>query len=62
MGTRSRTLHVPTTARIERSQIGQQPMLDHLRAEVIGIEVLTRAAEAATDALRTPTSDRQHVL
>ena len=36
--------------------------LENLRAEVIDIEALARAAEAAADALPTPTSDRQRLL
>jgi hypothetical protein len=34
-------------------------VLENLRAEVVGIEALARAAEAAADALPAPTSDRQ---
>jgi hypothetical protein len=36
--------------------------LENLRAEVVDIEALARAAEAAADALPTPTSDRQRVV
>jgi hypothetical protein len=36
--------------------------LENLRAEVVDIEALARAAEAAADALPAPTSDRQRVL
>jgi hypothetical protein len=35
--------------------------LENLRAEVIGIEALARAAEAAADALPAPTTDRQRL-
>ncbi|HEX8115519.1 MAG TPA: hypothetical protein VF516_47655 [Kofleriaceae bacterium] len=36
--------------------------LENLRAEVIDIEALARAAEAAADALPAPTTDRQRLL
>ena len=36
--------------------------LENLRAEMIDIEALARAAEAAADALPTPTSDRQRLV
>ena len=36
--------------------------LENLRAEMIDIEALARAAEAAADALPTPTTDRQRLL
>jgi hypothetical protein len=36
--------------------------LESLRAEMIDIEALARAAEAAADALPTPTSDRQRLV
>jgi hypothetical protein len=36
--------------------------LENLRAEVVDIEALTRAAEAAADALPAPTTDRQRVV
>ena len=36
--------------------------LENLRAEVIDIEALARAAEAAADALPTPANDRQRLL
>jgi hypothetical protein len=36
--------------------------LENLRAEVVGIEALARAAEAAADALPAPTTDRQRVV
>jgi hypothetical protein len=35
--------------------------LENLRAEVVDIEALARAAEAAADALPAPTSDRQRL-
>jgi len=35
--------------------------LENLRAEMIDIEALARAAEATTDGLLTPTTDRQHL-
>jgi hypothetical protein len=36
--------------------------LENLRAEVVDIEALVRAAEAAAEALPTPTTDRQRVV
>lgn len=36
--------------------------LENLRAEVVDIEALARAAEAAAEALPTPTTDRQRVV
>jgi hypothetical protein len=36
--------------------------LEHLRAEVVDIEALARATEAAADALPAPTTDRQRVV
>jgi hypothetical protein len=36
--------------------------LENLRAEVVDIEALARATEAAADALPAPTTDRQRVV
>ena len=36
--------------------------LENLRAEVIDIEALARATEAAAEALRMPADDRQYVV
>ena len=36
--------------------------LENLRAEVVDIEALARAAEAAAEALPSPTTDRQRVV
>jgi hypothetical protein len=36
--------------------------LEHLRAEFIDLEALTRAAEAAADGLPAPTTDHQRLL
>jgi hypothetical protein len=36
--------------------------LENLRAELIDIEALARAAEAAADGLPSPTTDRQRVV
>jgi hypothetical protein len=36
--------------------------LEHLRAEIIDVEALARAAEAAADALRGPASEHQRLL
>src|SRR6201995_5807219 len=37
-------------------------VLENLRAEVVDIEALARAAEAAAEALPTPANDRQSVV
>jgi hypothetical protein len=44
-----------------RSNFDAGTALENLRAEVVDIEALARAAEAAADALQTPTSDRQRL-
>lgn len=36
--------------------------LEHLRAEFIDLEALTRAAEAAADSLPAPSNDRQRLV
>lgn len=59
------------THRSTQSRVSNEPQssnfdagtaLENLRAEVVDIEALARAAEAAADALPQPTSDRQRVL
>ena len=58
--------HRSTQARVsnepQNSNFDAGTALENLRAEVIDIEALARAAEAAADALPAPTSDRQRLL
>jgi hypothetical protein len=46
----------------ENSNFDAGTALENLRAEVIDIEALARAAEAAAEALPAPTTDRQRVV
>src|SRR5262245_22426351 len=46
----------------QNSNVEAGTALENLRSEVIDIEALARAAEAAADALPAPTSDRQRLL
>ena len=46
----------------ENSNFDAGTALENLRAEVIDIEALARAAEAAAEALPPPTTDRQRVV
>ena len=46
----------------ESSNFDAGTALENLRAEVIDIEALARAAEAAAEALPAPTTDRQRVV
>ena len=57
---RSTEIRVPNQATIRNFEAGTA--LENLRAEVIEIEALARAAEAAADTLPTPTTDRQRVV
>src|SRR6185436_1981693 len=58
--------HRSTQARVSNdpqlSNFEPGTALENLRAEMIDIEALARAAEAAADALPTPTSDRQRLV
>jgi hypothetical protein len=58
--------HRSTQARVskeaENSNFDAGTALENLRAEVVDIEALARAAEAAADALPTPTTDRQRMV
>ena len=58
--------HRSTQARVsnhpQNSNFEAGTALENLRAEVIDIEALARAAEAAAEALPTPTTDRQRVV
>jgi len=57
---RSTEIRVPNEATLRNFEAGTA--LENLRAEVIEIEALARAAEAAADTLPTPTTDRQRVV
>jgi len=57
---RSTEIRVPNQATLRNFEAGTA--LENLRAEVIEIEALARAAEAAADTLPTPTTDRQRVV
>jgi hypothetical protein len=58
--------HRSTQARVtnepSNSNFDPATALENLRAEVVDIEALARAAEAAADALPTPATARQRVL
>ena len=58
--------HRSTQARVskdtEHSNFDAGTALENLCAEVIDIEALARAAEAAAEALPTPANDRQRVV
>ncbi|HEX7835947.1 MAG TPA: hypothetical protein VF469_00720 [Kofleriaceae bacterium] len=58
--------HRSTQARVskdaENDNFDAGTALENLRAEVIDIEALARAAEAAVEALPTPTTDHQRVV
>ena len=58
--------HRSTQARVSNdpqlSNFEPGTALENLRAEMIDIEALARAAEAAADALPAPTTDRQRVV
>ena len=57
---RSTEIRVPNQATLRNFEAGTA--LENLRAEVIEIEALARAAEAAADTLPAPTTDRQRVV
>jgi hypothetical protein len=58
--------HRSTQARVskeaENSNFDAGTALENLRADVVDIEALARAAEAAADALPTPATDHQRVV
>ena len=58
--------HRSTQARIanetQNSNFAAGTALENLRAEVVEIEALARAAEAAADGLPAPTTDRQRLV
>jgi hypothetical protein len=57
---RSTEIRVPNEATLRNFEAGTA--LENLRAEVIEIEALARAAEAAADTLPAPMTDRQRVV
>jgi hypothetical protein len=61
-----RTSHRSTQVRVsdepQNSNFEAATALENLRAEVIEIEALARAAEVAADALPAPTTDRQRLV
>ena len=57
-----RSTHARVTKEPENSNFEAGTALENLRAEIIDIEALIRAAEAAADALPAPTTDRQRVV
>ena len=46
----------------QNSNFEANTALENLRAEVVDIEALTRAAEAAAEGLPAPTNDRQRIV
>jgi len=57
---RSTQVRVPNTPQHRNFEAGTA--LENLRAELIDVEALTRAAEAAADALPTPVTERQRLV
>ena len=57
---RSTQARVPNTPQHRNFEAGTA--LENLRAEMIDVEALARAAEAAADALPTPTTERQRLV
>jgi hypothetical protein len=57
-----RSTHVRVSNQPENSNFDAGTALENLRAEMIEIEALARAAEAASDALPSPTTDRQRLV
>ncbi len=57
---RSAQRSVPKTSRNRNFEAGTA--LEHLRTEMIDVETLARAAEAAADALPTPITERQRLV
>jgi hypothetical protein len=57
-----RSTHRKVSKEPENSNFEAGTALENLRAEMIDIEALARAAEAAADALPAPTTDRQRVV
>ena len=57
-----RSTHAKVSKKPENSNFEAGTALENLRAEIIDIEALIRAAEAAADTLPAPTTDRQRVV
>jgi hypothetical protein len=57
-----RSTHPKVVKKPENSNFEAGTALENLRAEIIDIEALARAAEAAADTLPAPTTDRQRVV
>jgi hypothetical protein len=57
-----RSPHAKVSKEPENSNFEAGTALENLRAEIIDIEALARAAEAAAETLPTPTTDRQRVV
>ena len=57
-----RSTQVKVTNEPSNSNFDPATALENLRAEVVDIEALARAAEAAADALPAPATARQRVL
>ncbi|HEX3766332.1 MAG TPA: hypothetical protein VHW23_46890 [Kofleriaceae bacterium] len=57
-----RSTQVRVTNEPQNSNFEAGTALENLRAEMIDIEALARAAEAAADALPSPANDRQRLL
>src|ERR1700733_3326789 len=60
--TRHRSTQLRVTNVPQNSNFEAGTALENPRAEGVDIEALARAAEAAADALPTPTTDRQRVV
>ncbi|TMQ09728.1 MAG: hypothetical protein E6J90_37350 [Deltaproteobacteria bacterium] len=57
-----RSTQIRVSNEAQNSNFEATTALENLRAEVIEIEALARAAEAAADALPAPTTDRQRLV
>jgi broad-specificity NMP kinase len=57
-----RSTHAKVTKEPENRNFEAGTALENLRAEMIDIEALARAAEAAADTLPAPTTDRQRMV
>jgi hypothetical protein len=57
-----RSTHAKVTKAPENSNFEAGTALENLRAEIIDIEALIHAAEAAADTLPSPATDRQRVV
>jgi broad-specificity NMP kinase len=57
-----RSTHAKVSKESENRNFEAGTALENLRAEMIDIEALVRAAEAAADTLPAPTTDRQRLV